>query len=737
MKPDKKILQQQGSKIAASETIEELIKTLYKIIREQFGENIIDAFAIGYEGIWKNKKGIAGKYLFYYVYEKSKANETPRLFMARYKMDDYSRPEVEVRPGVVCYNIQEPNHILFNNYPEEYKKEMEKHTKRTDLSETPPKSKVDAELRYSYLFYGIQNQLSKKRSKKLGVISLQNMEKNMLADESILTWLKDIEPHIATALTHIKSLRKRNINIFRALNKINNIVFDEKHSEEKAAEKMINILKELWQRSKSENCYLFAILDTNKEPKTLNLYFDDTFTTEKDIENKKDAGWVQFHKYFESGKDRIVYKRPREIKSEKETPVDWCFNKKERVWFNSLDEIEKKYLGMEKPTPDTQSRIYYPLKNDKKEVFGVLSVQNRGKYVYNKHDVELFEYIASVFSKVYSRKYHSKTPDKEFWKKLNNVCGKIATFQPLEFKFTNYVKKHHEDIKKIIDVKGVEISLAIRSKKRPNLAHTYYFVREKENEENKVLQYGMLEISGEISIHPLFQYFDGKTHKVYYSPDWWSETGEGWRKYYNEYGASHKKERIRPRESDDTRSVLYAPIRNIKNEIIGAISFQHLDPNVFDESHKLIIEFVARYVGVAIDSADEIIKWMPDDEYKKITLKCPDNGKKYHMEIRDIFGFREYTDDNGNKWAYVEFCHTGENIGRKFGVSDTIEEVKECECIFDTETEGWYVNLDQIAKDDFAKCTVVLNNKTPIPRMTTKKFDEMNKKKEQRKMKGK
>jgi len=191
---------------------------------------------------------------------------------------------------------------------------------------------------------------------------------------------------------------------------------------------------------------------------------------------------------------------------------------------------------------------------------------------------------------------------KDFWRQLNNIGKTIVTTQLYNNDFEKFVKNTYDDIRKVLKKEEDKISFAIYQKIDDNKLKKFTYegnmpptqetidLSEKEKTNHLPAIGCFNEMKNGEKAEDIFKKFSFS--------DWWKD----YRQYYDEHDCKDI-ERIKP-ENNDTRSVLFFPIRNSKDENIGVVSFQHLDPNVFSETHEITIEFVANAIGMAMEIAE-------------------------------------------------------------------------------------------------------------------------------------
>jgi hypothetical protein len=339
--------------------------------------------------------------------------------------------------------------------------------------------------------------------------------------------------------------------------------------------------------------------------------------------------------------------------TEENRPGVICYKKNEMLYesnwqknyaHHGAKKIEEPILGEHFTTI-----MYYPLINSQKNVFGTISAQSMQEDAFDTNQRESFKYLANFISFSLDIIEERK---KELWKKLNRVGKKMTTFQLSENNFEEFVKNTYDDIKKILNKKDDDISFDIYQKIDDNNVMMFSFEKSQKKVNKQPFDITCKDSAPRPAIG-CYKETEGKNTNYifqhFYFPDW----HEDYKSYY-EIHCPEIKERKEPiNKSNDTRSILLFPIRNSKNKNIGIVSLQHLEANAFDETHKLIIEFIANYIGVAIENAElikineelilsEQLRYTINNHFVKNILgtfrgKIVADNQKYYDKFIDIY----------------------------------------------------------------------------------------------------
>jgi GAF domain-containing protein len=372
-------------KIANSKTPEELSENFHETAKVEFQDLPIDVFSVLYKGKMNDKY-----YLFSYAYERKKSKFN--FDIAKYKLSD------KKRPAVVCYKHDECRVLMFGDYKNEYSEKIGQYTKTDELPEVVKGTRQKSII---YLRLEVENE-------KLGLLSLQSRAENIFTDRHV-EMLKNIGFYVAFALKQIdhtnEQMQKIPDPLIATIEQIKN---QKKSEKEDIIKSLLDVVKNLWDKRSANpaicknQAYLFAFFSDNEQKQNMQMtaYVDELAKSVDEDDVRKKRGRFIGEKY----EDRIFYEIPYPLRRDDDKPSvgGWCYFKEKDMFMNDAGKEDDPYRGdcvLYGIDPkilsgeDTQSILYYPL-YDNKEIFGLLSIQNKKRYAYTDYDFKFFKTIA-------------------------------------------------------------------------------------------------------------------------------------------------------------------------------------------------------------------------------------------------------------------------------------------------------------------------------------------------------
>jgi hypothetical protein len=189
----------------------------------------------------------------------------------------------------------------------------------------------------------------------------------------------------------------------------------------------------------------------------------------------------------------------------------------------------------------------------------------------------------------------------DLWINLSNVAKQITSKQLKDENLPDFIKENYDGIKRILGKKSKFLSFDIYYKMEgKDKLKMFSYEGESENVEQKIYDVNAEEKKYRPAIG-CFNETQGKDEKWIFENFYFEDWHKDWKKYYEKY--NYNEERKKPIHGQDTRSLIFFPIRNSKNENIGIISFQQTTTKAYDYTQKLITSFIARYIGIAMENA--------------------------------------------------------------------------------------------------------------------------------------
>jgi len=573
--------------VVADKTFNEKSETLFAILKELWGDNSDQSYVFGIYD--KDEKG--NEKLKMTADEKYHLVEHKKFKEAGYPIndgritfeDDY--PCNVKRPGGWCYINKKP---LFIN---DIKKDYELYGLEMD------EIKFAGAETQSFLYYPLQDN----NQEVFGVLSIQNREEYAYSEYDF-NLFQIIAPFFAA---NYQLAKQKYYEIVGSCRKEFLKRYDNKGSLKEVVEVLGKILAKNFFKQQIDD-FFFSICLVSDEKDALEGYG------------------------LEKGKTEPI-KYPF---SDENRPAIMSYFKKDMIYTGDWeDECEKKH-GIKYQPPafgssDFKTVMYFPLLNDDEgHVLGTISVQSTKKDIFNADQKEAFKFLAQTLAfstDIIKGKKENERMQKEaaLWENLREIGRTIASQQLKDEDFPDFVKNIYNDIRQILNKKDDEyISLDIYQKDVKRNMLTMYSYEGKEDVMPKVFDIEDAQNRPRPAIG-CFKETEGKSIEFIFDKFYFKDWHKDWKSYY----ASHCPEiteRKKPIGGNDTRSLLFFPIRNRKNKNIGVISFQQETPNAFSDVNRLIIEFIAQYIGVVLENKI-LLEAKVDDEQNKFTANIARN----------------------------------------------------------------------------------------------------------------
>jgi signal transduction histidine kinase/signal transduction protein with GAF and PtsI domain len=556
------LLSEIGKQITSTFDIREVTRTVYSTIN-----NLMDASGFGVGLVMKEKNTLE----FQNFIEKGIAIPVVSIGLEDKKV------------GVIC--VRENREIIINNYAEEYSKYIEKIN--IQYGEMP----------LSLIYIPIKND-----KEVIGALTVQSFKINAYKPYHI-DLLRNIALYISIAI--------RNATVYNEVGKAN--VELEMHVAART--------KELLQKNKeieSTNNNIRQLSEIGKKiTSTFNIE-EINSTIYENVNGIMDAsvfaigiineeqGCIEFKGAIEKGEELPFHVEDLEDKNRYSV---WCIDNMKEVFINDFPKEYKKYIDLQMAPvsgDNSESMIYYPLIVNGRAI-GAMTVQSFVKNAYTFQHLEFIKNLAIYASIALqnANTYRHIERQKDEILKINKdvkLLGEIgqqitSTLNLDEILFTIYQR-----VNELMDATVFGIGLYNKTEQQIE----YELAIEKGHKYNKYVR----DMNNKNQL-PVWCIENAK-------PIFINNMGEEYGNYVTRVDdVESKLEDGSYSKNDHVQSMIYVPVMN-RNEVVGIITVQSFERDMYDESHLNMLKNLAVYTGIALENAkvyhrieeqkDEIIK---------------------------------------------------------------------------------------------------------------------------------
>lgn len=537
-----KLLSEIGKNITAQLSVEAIIKIAYDTINE-----VMDAegFGIGIYMESTNELDFPG-----YI------ESGEQLQGARYSVDAPNRM------ACICFNNDQE--IVVNNFEQEYSKWIDKYV-------APVQGKTVSSLIYLPL---------KTKGKKIGVITVQSFNNNAYSDYEV-NMLRNIGVYTAIAVDNATLVA----NMEDIVKERTSEVVQQKEEIERSFQN-IRLISEI-NNAISKSITIESLIDNVYE--NCNAIMDATGFGIGVFE--EDRQKIVMKGYIEKGEKLPQFEY--DIKDERLAP--WCFNNKKEIWISDYSKEYKNYVSsVQAPVSgkDSASIIYLPLFSKEKTV-GLLTVQSFKVNAYSEYHMNVLRGLAATIAAAIENAILYESLEEKVKERTAEVVKQKEQIEKAS-ENTKLLSELGKDIASELSSEGI-ISKVYKSINHMMDATGFGIGVYKPD--NKCLYFAGAMENG-VAL-PDFEY-SVEEEKI--STICFNQSKEiiinDWNEQYKDY-LDQDYESI---EGETPESMMYLPLIT-KEKVIGVITVQSFEKDVYEEYHVNILRTLSLYIASALENA--------------------------------------------------------------------------------------------------------------------------------------